>query len=128
MFTAAFVLLFGLLFVGVKLPRRYILVALHYGAVVDVVASILLYVLHWGTYSGLMAAAAAGMMCSVVTTVARKLFGEIDDGKYKRGFIKINPQMKSSTPKSLNQDKKALAQAKLAAVRAAIQERQKSSQ
>jgi len=37
------------------------------------------YALHWGTFTGVMAAAVAGLMCSGFTIVARVLIG------YSRG-------------------------------------------
>jgi len=45
------------------------------------------YALHWGTFSGVMAAAVAGLMCSGFTAVGRFLVGYIDKGRYIPGLI-----------------------------------------
>ena len=47
----------------------------------DLVVSIVAYLLHWGTFSGVMAAAVAGLMCSGFTAVARRLIGYSRGGK-----------------------------------------------
>jgi NhaP-type Na+/H+ or K+/H+ antiporter len=43
--------------------------------------------MHYGTFSGVMAAAVAGLMCSGFTSVARYAFGYIKNKQYFKGRI-----------------------------------------
>ena len=79
----------GLLLLFIKLPRRAALRLLAYPLALDLVVSVLAYILHWGTFTGVMAAAAAGLMCSGFTAVARWLFGWLDGNTYRPGVITI---------------------------------------
>ena len=80
----------GLLLLFIKLPRRTGLKLLAYPLTLDLIASVLAYIIHWGTFSGVMAAAVAGLMTSGFTAGARWLFGWIDRrGLYHRGVIAI---------------------------------------
>ncbi len=81
------IIFFGLLMLAIKLPLRTSLVLLGYPLAVDLCASILAYILHMGTFSGIMAAAVAGLMTSGFTSVARYTVGFISKGKYYPGKI-----------------------------------------
>ena len=87
--TSGFIIFFGMLFVALKLERRTSLRLLGFPLTVDLVVSGLTLVLHWGTFSGVMAAAFAGLMTSVFTTVARWLVGYISGGTYYAGVFKV---------------------------------------
>lgn len=80
----------GLLLLFIKLPRRSALKLLAYPLALDLVVSMVAYVLHWGTFTGVMAAAVAGLMCWGFTATARWLFGWIDRSGYHRGLIAID--------------------------------------
>jgi hypothetical protein len=69
----------GLLLLFVKLPRRLARRLLGRPLALDLAVSAVAYALHWGTFTGVMAAAVAGLMCSGFTLVARVLIG------YSRG-------------------------------------------
>jgi NhaP-type Na+/H+ or K+/H+ antiporter len=43
--------------------------------------------MHYGTFSGVMAAAVAGLMCSGFTSAARYAFGYIKNKQYFKGRI-----------------------------------------
>jgi hypothetical protein len=75
----------GLLLLFIKLPRRLSLRLLAYPLILDVTVSLLAYILHWGTFTGVMAAAVAGLMASGFTAVGRWLFGCIDRDGYHPG-------------------------------------------
>jgi hypothetical protein len=47
---------------------------------VDLVGSVLAYVLHFGTFTGVLAAAVAGLMLSACTSIGRWGVGYIQDG------------------------------------------------
>lgn len=85
----------GLMLMFIKLPRRTALWLLGRPLTVDVTASICAYILHWGTFTGVMAAAVAGLMCSGFTTIGRYVFGYIDDGKLHKGIIDVDIRRKA---------------------------------
>lgn len=76
---------FGLLIA--KLPRRMVLWMLGHHFALDLSVTLVALWIHWGTMTGLMAAAMAGMMCSVVTTTARKLIGYREGKRVVRGVL-----------------------------------------
>ena len=61
-----------------KLPRRMMLRALGHKLAIDVTVTVVTLVLHWGTFSGVMAATVAGLMTSLATSSARRLLGYFD--------------------------------------------------
>jgi nucleoside permease NupC len=82
----------GILLILAKLPRHMSLRLLHHHTLVDIGVTALALWIHWGTMTGLMAAAVAGMCCSLATSGARHLFGWIDgDGLYHRGWFSVYP-------------------------------------
>ena len=60
---------------ALKLPRWQLAVMLGKPLTVDLAASALAYILHFGTFTGVMAAAVAGLMVSAMTTFGRELIG-----------------------------------------------------
>lgn len=76
----------GLLLLAIKLPLKTNLKLLGRPLAVDLTASIVAYILHYGTFSGIMAAAVAGLMTSGFTSIARKAIGYIKDDKYFPGW------------------------------------------
>ena len=81
------IIFFGMLLLGIKLPRRVSLKLLGHPLALDLSISVLAYAMHYGTFSGIMAAAVAGLMCSGFTSVARYAFGYIKDKRYHKGRI-----------------------------------------
>ena len=79
------IIFLGLLFLFIKLPRSLALRLLGQPLALDFVASATAYVLHWGTFSGVMAAAVAGLMCSGFTTVGRWAMGYSKGGQVVPG-------------------------------------------
>jgi hypothetical protein len=77
------IIFIGLLFLFIKLPRRLARRLLGRPLALDVTVSAAAYALHWGTFTGVMAAAVAGLMCSGFTMVARVLIG------YSRGRTNV---------------------------------------
>lgn len=84
------IIFLGLLLLGLKLKVKTSLTLLGYPLALDLVVSVAAYMLHWGTFSGVMAAAVAGLMCSGFTSAARYLFGYIRGGKYYPGIWRID--------------------------------------
>jgi hypothetical protein len=73
----------GLLLLFIKLPRLLALRLLGQPLGLDLAVSVLAYALHWGTFSGVMAAAVAGLLCSGFTSAARWAIG------YSKGGLVI---------------------------------------
>lgn len=81
------IIFMGLLLLGIKLPVRTSLTLLGKPLLLDLGVSILAFLMHYGTFSGVMAAAVAGLMCSGFTMVARRAFGYIEGKKYFPGKL-----------------------------------------
>jgi hypothetical protein len=72
-----------------KLPRRWLLRALKFDIAIDVTVSALVLFVHWGTFSGVMAATIAGLLTSVATSGAKRLVGYIDGDRYYPGILNL---------------------------------------
>lgn len=81
------IIFLGMLLLGLKLSAKTSLTLLGRPLALDFGVSALAFVMHYGTFSGVMAAAVAGLMCSGFTSVARYAFGYIKAGKYFPGKI-----------------------------------------
>jgi nucleoside permease NupC len=88
-FTTGFAIFLSLLFIMAKLKRTLMLRLLHYDVLVDMVVTILVLYLHWGSFEGVMAATIAGLFTSLATTIAKRMFGFIKGGKYVPGKFKL---------------------------------------
>ena len=89
MFATGFAIFLGLTFIFIKLPRRTMLRWLRYDLLLDISVSLIVLAIHWGTFSGVMAATFAGLMTSVGTSAAKRLFGYIQDDHYHPGLIRL---------------------------------------
>lgn len=78
MIANGMVLIVAMVLLFVKLPRRTAFKLLGYPLALDIFVTVVMSIVHWGTFSGLMAAAFAGLLCSVVSSGARWAFGYID--------------------------------------------------
>lgn len=81
------IIFLGMLLLGLKLKAKTSLVLLGYPLALDLSVSSVTFLMHYGTFTGVMSAAVAGLMCSGFTTVARYSFGYIKSGKYHPGKI-----------------------------------------
>ena len=79
----------GLAFILAKLPRRLMLKALNHTLAIDLLVSVGTLVIHWGTFSGVMAATVAGLLTSLATSAAKRLFGHIAGNRYFPGVIHV---------------------------------------
>jgi len=84
---SGFIIFLGLALLGAKLPVRTSLSLLGRPLLLDVCVSVLAFLMHFGTFSGVMAAAVAGLLCSVFTSVARWAVGYIERGRYVPGRL-----------------------------------------
>lgn len=87
--SSGIIIFLGFLFLAVKLPPSVSLRLLAYPLSIDLAASVLAYVLHYGSFTGMMAAAVAGLMTSAMTTIGRHVFGYIDSKGYHPGYLDL---------------------------------------
>jgi hypothetical protein len=77
----------GLLLLFIKLPRFFALRLLGQPLALDLAVSVVAYMLHWGTFTGVMAAAVAGLMCSGFTAIGRWAIGYSKGGRIIPGVF-----------------------------------------
>lgn len=89
---SGFIVFLGLFLIFIKLPPRVSLRLLGRPMMVDVIVTILTFITHYGTFSGVMAAAVAGLLCSGFTSAGRWAFGYVDPSTklYTRGHLWSN--------------------------------------
>lgn len=89
MLGAGFILCLGIVFWFLKMSWRARIRLLSHSLAVDIAVFVFLTVLHWGTYSGLMAAAVGALMVSVLLSLGAKTFGTFKGKDYKPGILNI---------------------------------------
>jgi nucleoside permease NupC len=89
MFTTGFAIFLSLLFVLAKLKRHLMLRLLHYDVLLDILVTVFVLYVHWGSFEGVMAATIAGLFTSLATTFAKRLFGHMGGGKYHVGRFRL---------------------------------------
>lgn len=84
----------ALLFTMAKMTWYWKLRLLSNPFIVDVVVFAFLCILHWGTFSGVMAATVGAMVCSLVLSAGRKLYGYKNKlGDYTPGYFNISEKL-----------------------------------
>ena len=73
-----------------KLPRRTMLRVLKHDLALDIAVSLITLMIHWGTFSGVMAATVAGLLTSLATSGLKKLIGYADGDNYYPGKIRLS--------------------------------------
>lgn len=89
MLETGFVIFAGIALVAVKLKRSILLRLLGHSLAIDLTVTVLTLVIHWGSFSGVMAASVAGVMTSIATSAAKRAFGYVRGGQYTPGFINL---------------------------------------
>jgi NhaP-type Na+/H+ or K+/H+ antiporter len=89
MFATGFTVFLAMMLLLIKLPRRWALRMLHYDLVLDCAVSLIVLCIHFGTFSGVMAATVAGLMTSLFTTATKRAFGSLSHKGYVPGFFNI---------------------------------------
>lgn len=87
------IIFLGLMFLFIKLPLVWSLKLLGRPLALDITVSVLAYALHWGTFTGVMAAAVAGLMCSGFTALARFIIGSIQGKTYTPGLLDLRDRI-----------------------------------
>ena len=89
MFETGLAVFCGLAFVFAKLKRRTMLRLLHHDLAIDIAVTLLTLIVHWGSFAGVMAATIAGLLTSIATTAAKRLFGHIQGTQYYPGLLRL---------------------------------------
>ena len=79
----------GVALILAKLPRRMMLKALNHDVALDLTVSAIVLAIHFGTFSGVMAATVAGLLMSLATSAATRIFGYIDGKTYVPGVLNL---------------------------------------
>ena len=90
MLFTGFMIFLGTFLILIKLPRRLMLRALKYDLLIDLTVSVIVLIIHFGNFSGVMAATIAGLLTSIATSSMKRLFGYIDGNQYSIGRIKLS--------------------------------------
>ena len=83
----------GFLVMLAKLPWRSKLWVLSHPLLMDAITFILLRVIHWGTFSGVMVASIGALFCSLMLAAGRRFVGYYDAGRYVRGFFDVSRKL-----------------------------------
>jgi len=89
MIESGLVIGIALLFTLGKMSWPWKLRVLSNPLIVDAIVFIGLCLLHWGTFSGVMAATVGAFIVSMVLSLGRYLFGYMDGKRYVRGYMDI---------------------------------------
>lgn len=90
MLTTGFMIFLGVALLLAKLPRRKMLRVLKHDLLLDVAVSLIVLAIHFGTFSGVMAATVAGLLTSLATSGLKKLVGYVDGDKYWPGRLRLD--------------------------------------
>ncbi len=86
---SGFIVFLGFLMIAGKLSLKTNLKLLGQAMWVDLVVTVVAFAMHFGTFSGVMAAAVAGLLCSMATGLLIKLIGYIKNGTYYPGYFNL---------------------------------------
>jgi len=90
MIETGIVVFLGVALILWKLPRRWMLRALHHDVALDLTVSALVLIIHWGTFSGVMAATVAGLLTSLATSGAKRMLGYMHGNRYVPGIFHLD--------------------------------------
>ena len=83
----------GLLVTLCKMNWTWRMRMLSYPLAIDLIIFVVLCLLRWGTFSGVMVATIGAFTCSLVLSGARKVYGFIENGLYVRGMIDVSSKL-----------------------------------
>jgi hypothetical protein len=89
MLATGFTIFLGVGLLLTKLPRRTALRVLKYDLALDLMVTALVLIIHFGTFSGVMAATVAGLLTSLATSGMKQLVGYVDGDSYYPGKIRL---------------------------------------
>lgn len=83
----------GLIVMLAKLSWRGKMIVLSNPLAADIAVFVLLTMMHWGTFSGVMVAAIGALFCSITLSAGRWLFGYVLNGSYKPGVFNVGDKL-----------------------------------
>lgn len=83
----------GLLVLFAKLPWRGKLWLTSHPLIVDTSIFVILTIVHWGTFSGVMVASIGALFCSITLSAARWLIGSVERGQYIPGKFNVERKL-----------------------------------
>lgn len=83
----------GLLVTLCKMNWKWRMRTLSNPLLLDVMIFLILTLLHWGTFSGIMVATIGALTCSLVLSGARKVYGFIKSGCYVPGYFDVSSKL-----------------------------------
>lgn len=86
MLESGVVVALGLIMWFAKCSWRMRMRILSYPLLIDITVFAVLTAIHWGTFTGVMAATIGALMCSILLSLGRKAFGHMDGRTYVRGM------------------------------------------
>ena len=89
MLESGFFVAFGLLFVLNKLSWKRKMWLISNPVAVDVFVFVTLVTIHWGTFTGVMAATIGALFCSITLSAAKWLVGHVVGNMYYPGVFNI---------------------------------------
>lgn len=95
MLSMGLVVALGLLVVMAKLPWKQRMWMISHPVTMDVSVFILLTMVHWGTFSGVMVATVGALFTSLVLSGARWLYGHVEKGRYYPGKFNVIDKLRS---------------------------------
>ena len=96
MFETGLAIFLGLVFIFIKLKRRTMLRLLRHDMAIDVAVTLLTVAIHWGTFSGVMAATIGAGIVSIVISFGRWFVGYNTKTGFHPGVIDITAQRTAS--------------------------------
>jgi hypothetical protein len=93
MLESGAVVCLGLVMWFTKCGWRTRLFLLSHPLAIDILVFVVLTIIHWGTFSGVMAATAGALMTSLLLSLGRKCFGHITKGKYIPGIWDVSSKL-----------------------------------
>lgn len=84
----------GLLVILAKLPWRHKLWIISHPVFMDCSVFVVLTAIHWGTFSGVMAATVGALFTSIVLSCARWLVGHVRGNRYYPGVFNVAHRLK----------------------------------
>ena len=93
MLEMGIVVALGLLVMLAKMPWKWKMRIISNPLIVDMSIFVVLTIVHWGTFTGVMVATVGALMCSVVLSIARRLVGYIESGVYIRGWTDVSTKL-----------------------------------
>ena len=89
-FETGSLVFFSLAIIVWRLPRKTMLWLFGHPLWLELPFAFVAYALHYGTFSGMMAAATAACICFVFVQFGRFFIGYTRDGKYNPGVITLS--------------------------------------